>query len=362
VILAEEVTADRGWRGDEVHIVTPYGRGAGSSRVRVFEWTDRVVDRVEIHPYAGLAGASPEDLVRHSVRVGRAERSLRALAVSRPAGLLIHREASPLSRGGLEERLLGSAGFGVYELDDALYTDVGDGPRYRRLAPKGPKATVAARLADRVIAGNATLANWASDHNRDVVLIPSCVDPASYELKSRYEVGDPPVLGWIGSWSTEIHVASIGKALLRLHRDLGARLRIVGITRRGLGELEVMIDRIPWSVEHQRTETARFDVGIMPLRDDPYARGKCAYKLLQYMAAGVPAVGTPVGMNAEVLAAAGLPAVVTVDDWYDAIRRLLEMPAEAREAAGRAAYDVVRTRYSFDVWRDTWRRATGLTG
>lgn len=343
-----------------LHAVTPYGRRGGSSRVRVHEWVDRLQDAVEVHPYAGLPGAGPRQLLRHSARVVEAEVSLRLLASSQPRRLLLHREASPLSRGGLEAALTRSAGASVYDFDDALYADAGEGPFYRRVAPKSVKVTAVLRAVDRVVAGNDTLADWAGNHHRDVVVIPSCVDPDAYRPKTDYRVSARPRLGWIGSWSTEKELLAIAPALRALHRRCGARLVVVGTPAGHLEGLEDMVERIPWSLSSQREALAGFDVGVMPLVDTPYTRGKCGYKLLQYLAAKVPAVASPVGANAQILARAGLPAPSTTDEWTDALSALLEAPVEERAALGARGHAVVSRHYSFAAWQDRWRAAVFL--
>ena len=157
------------------HAVTPYGRGAGSSRVRVFSWTDRMADPPTVLDYIGANRASPRLLGRRARDVLGAEHELRRLASRGTDWLLLHREASPLSRGGLEVDVVRSAGFSVYDFDDALNVDVGEGPRWRRLAPKAAKVEAAVRAVDRVVAGNEVLADWASSLARDVVVVPSCV-------------------------------------------------------------------------------------------------------------------------------------------------------------------------------------------
>jgi glycosyltransferase involved in cell wall biosynthesis len=341
--------------------VTPYGRTAGSSRVRVFSWLDRVPAPVRVHSYLSHRDADPGHLLRHPRAVATAERELRRLVASRPPALLLHREASPLSRGGVETALLSAAGWSVYDIDDALHTDTGEGPPWRRLAPKAPKALAAARHADRVIAGNEILADWASAHARDVVVIPSCVDPADYRAKQDHRVPDPPVLGWIGSADNEALLATIGPALREVHRRTGARLALVGSDRPTLGDLEPMIDRTAWSPASQRELLATMDVGLMPLRDDPYSRGKCGYKLLQYAAAGVPAVGSPVGTNRSILSALGLPAATSPDEWVDAVLGLLEDATESRAALGRQVRDVVTRHYSYAAWQRRWEDAVGLS-
>jgi len=123
-----------------LHAVTPYGRMGGSSRVRVHEWIGRTSASCSVLDYIGHRNASPRYLARHVREVAVPERALRGLAAVAPNRLLLHREASPLSRGGLERRLFQSAGFAVYDVDDALHEDHGQGGMLRRWAPKSRKA------------------------------------------------------------------------------------------------------------------------------------------------------------------------------------------------------------------------------
>ncbi|MET7697864.1 glycosyltransferase family 4 protein [Streptomyces sp. NPDC005485] len=340
--------------------VTPYGREAGSSRVRVFEWLDRLGVDFTVGSYLSFPDAAPSRLARHPVSVARAELRLRDIAGARPRRLLLHREASPLSRGWWERRLLTSAEFAVYDFDDALQWDFGAGGLARRLAPKAEKARTAVLHADRVIAGNAVLADWASHHHRDVVVIPSCVAPEDYVPKTFYGLHDPPRLGWIGSPDNEPHLLLIGRALAEVHRRTGARLTLVGTTTRTLGGMETFIDRVAWSPDTQRTALAEMDLGLMPLPTTSYSLGKCGYKLLQYAAAGVPAVATPLGVNAELLSSFGLPAPRRPDDWAPAILGLLDSPTAAREQLGTSAREIIARRYSYDAWLPRWAAALEL--
>ncbi|MBW8736388.1 MAG: glycosyltransferase family 4 protein [Streptomyces turgidiscabies] len=340
--------------------VTPYGRGAGSSRVRVFGWLDRVGTDFTVGSYLSLSDAAPSRLARHPVSLARAELRLGAIVSARPGRLLLHREASPLSRGWWERRLLTSAEFAVYDFDDALQWDRGEGGLVRRLAPKADKARVAVRHADRVIAGNAVLADWASRHHRDVVVIPSCVALEDYMSKTSYVLHDPPRLGWIGSAHNEACLRLIGEVLTEVHGRTGARLTLVGTTTPSLGSLESFIDRVAWSPESQRTELAAMDIGLMPLPTTPYSLGKCGYKLLQYAAAGLPAVASPLGVNADLLSEFGLPAPQTQDDWTTAILGLIGSPEATRERLGRTAREIAGQRYSYDAWLPRWAAALEL--
>jgi hypothetical protein len=343
-----------------IHVVTPYGRKGPSSRVRVFEWLDRIAEPYTLSSYISHHNASPGDLLQHPAAVVDAERRLRRMVAGQPQRLLLHREASPLSRGHLEQQLLTRSEFAVYDFDDALQWDTGEGSLYRRWAPKARKALLAAQHADRVIAGNPILADWASQHNRDVVTIPSCVSPNSYRRKTDYRVSDPPVLGWIGSVNQEVQLQTISPALHHVHRRTGARLMLIGTMQRRLGDLEHLIDRVSWSEASQHERLADFDVAIFPLADDPYSRGKCGYKLLQYGVVGIPAVASPIGVSEQILREFGMPAAVDSDEWVDALLGLLTAPADERADMGCRAREVTEERYSYDAWLPQWRRAVAL--
>jgi glycosyltransferase involved in cell wall biosynthesis len=343
-----------------IHVVTPYGREGPSSRVRVFEWLDRTHPELVLSSYLSHRNSNPSHLAGHPVAVAAAERHLRRMASAGPERLLLHREASPLSRGGLEESLLSSSAFSVYDFDDALQCDWGEGGLLRRFAPKAAKALIAARRADRVIAGNQVLADWASQHNRDVVVIPSCVAVGSYREKTDYRIGDPPRLGWIGSAGNESYLQLVAPALHEVHRRTGALLTLIGTTKRTLGELEHIIERVPWSEATQHRTLAELDVGVAPVPDTAYARGKCGYKLLQYAAAGTPLVASPVGINRRLISELGMLPARDSGEWIEAILDLVARPAEARAALGRHARDWTQRHYSYDAWLPRWKEAVGI--
>jgi glycosyltransferase involved in cell wall biosynthesis len=342
-----------------IHVVMPHGRAGPTTRVRVFEWLDRIGVPAVVSSYLAHGNSSPSYVARHPLGALAAERRLRALAARRPQRLLLHREASPLSRGELERRLLSSAELAVYDFDDALQWDWGAGSRLRRIAPKGPKVFLAVRAADRVIAGSPVLAEWASQHNDDVRLIPSCVSPAAYRQKTDYRLGDPPRLGWIGSAHNERYLELIAPALREVHRRTGARLMLVSTAERTLGDLETFIERVPWSEAAQHTSLAECDLGIAPLADDPHTWGKCGYKLLQYAAAGVPLVGSPIGVNGDILSRLGMPAPGNAE-WVDAILDVLRRSPDSRATLGQHARAVVQREFSYDAWLPRFKDAVGL--
>lgn len=337
-----------------IHFVSPYGRDGASSRVRMYEWLERLSLKAEVHTFVGREAAGARQILSDPLRAVHSIRTLRRLALRGSSTIFIHREASPLTDGRLEKRLLTNARFGVYDFDDALYCSFGSGLRVWR--PKAPKVIQALLHADRVIAGNATLADFASQFATDVRVIPSCVEVANYTPKRLFDLHDPPRLGWLGSPSGERYLRVIEPALYDLHGSLGVRLLIMGSMKKTLGALESVIDRVPWSEIAAYQFGALCDVGIMPLLDEPYERGKCGYKLLQYGAMGLPFVGSPVGVNSEILAGASMFAPETPDEWQDALLATLTMSKTARGLLGLQGRTMVENLYSYDSWQREWCR------
>ncbi|WP_406637447.1 glycosyltransferase [Pseudarthrobacter quantipunctorum] len=268
------------------------------------------------------------------------------------------REASPLSNGRLESRLLRSAQYSVYDFDDAIFHN--GAPFPYSLYPKGRVWHRSVRAASTVIAGNDYLAEFAAKISQQVVMIPSCVNPSAYPLKSSYELSEIPTLVWLGSPATEPFLKMLTEPLLRINADTPIRLRVISSGARSLGALEEIVDRVQWSAESFASSLADADIGLMPLPDTPFTRGKCAYKLLQYAAAGLPVVGSPVGTNKKVLDDLEGLSAPTPSGWEDAIRDLLATSARARSEIGKAGRNAVDAGYSFEAWAPFWRATVGL--
>lgn len=327
--------------------VAPYGSANSTVRARLLNW----VEHLKLAPVELVLGSGdPLGLAAH-------RRSLR----HHDAPLVLLRNAAKLSRGGLETRLLRGARLGVYDIDDGLPWDNGRlpglGAWWKRPWPRALIATRAAQAADRVIAGNDLLANWASTLCRDVVVIPTCVDPSAYQPKVSYELSDPPRLGWLGSSATEGYLLDIAPALAEVHRRTGARLTLVSSDGPTHPALSAFTDRVRWSPEIQHTLPATWDIGVMPLRDGVYERAKCAYKLLQYGAVGLPCIGSPVGMSGAVLEQFGAPGPPAVAQWVDVLMDLIQADTHQRGLLGSRAQQTVQSHYSYETWATRWRSA-----
>lgn len=201
------------------------------------------------------------------------------------------------------------------------------------------------RLAAHVTPGNEYLAEYARRFNSHVTVVPTTIDTDKYVPKSGQS--DPLVIGWSGSESTVKYVAMLRAVLQRLRKTRTFRVLIIGTAEYAIDGVEV--EAMPWRAASEVEDLHRIDIGVMPLTDDPWSRGKCGLKALQYMALGIPAVCSPVGVNSTIIRDGenGFLAA-TEDDWYDRLARLLD-DAALRRRIGAAGRDTVEQKYSARV-------------
>jgi glycosyltransferase involved in cell wall biosynthesis len=180
-----------------------------------------------------------------------------------------------------------------------------------------------------------------------VEVIPTVIDLANYPLKDSGSASKVFTIGWIGSPSTARYLKAIAPALAELCKGGRARVCLVGSGPIDLKDVPVEV--IAWDEKTEVDEIRRFDVGIMPLPDEPWARGKCGFKLIQYMACGLPVVASPVGVNSEIVddGVNGYLASTT-DEWVSALEALMA-DAELRRQMGAAGRKRVEEKYCLAV-------------
>ena len=204
--------------------------------------------------------------------------------------------------------------------------------------------------ASYVFAGNSYLAERAGLAGaKQIQLVPTVVDHLRYK-KNKQSVGDVLTVGWIGSPSTQKYVVEILPELLAAYQKHPFRLLLVGATAGIREELKGLdVDIRNWHEQTEANLINLMDIGIMPLKDGPWEKGKCGYKLIQYMACEVPVVASDVGVNCEIIGneKAGLLAK-NKSDWSDALLKLLES-TELRESCGKAGRSIVENNYSIAV-------------
>ena len=334
----------------KILLLSRYGPKGASSRVRFFQYLPALRaagHSVEVAPffnddylerlYAGRPRAWANIARGYLQRVTRVHRGAHADLV------WLEGEAFPWWPDVLE-RAFGPRRPIVVDYDDAAFHRYDRHPSFAVRAALSRKIDAVMRRSALVVAGNDYIADRARRAGaRRVERLPSVVDTDRFVPAPGARPNRPVTVGWVGTPATQKYLGSLREALRAFVAEGGARLVVVG-ARPG-ADLPAEAEVRPWSEAAEAAELQALDVGIMPLPDDPWTRGKCGYKLIQYGAAGLPVVASPVGVNTDIVVdrETGFLADGTTA-WLEALRRLRD-DAGLRDRLGRAGRPRVEDRY-----------------
>jgi glycosyltransferase involved in cell wall biosynthesis len=338
----------------KVLLLSLYGRRGASSRLRMMQYL----------PYLGRHGVdvtvSPllgDEYLKLLYTTGQrstlavAHAFVRRLAVLMACGkfdvIWLEKELFPWLPA-LIERFLGKLQLPVVvDYDDAVFHryDLNDRQWVRWVL--GKKIDRVMSSAALVTAGNGYLAERAIRAGaKQVEIVPTVVDTERYSEAPLSQEG-LVTIGWIGTPMTAKYLSFVESALYEVCADGAARVKLVGAGTVSMPEFDTEI--CEWSEENEVTDIQSFDIGIMPLPDEPWERGKCGYKLIQYMACGKPVVASPVGVNPEIISDGRTGFLASGhNEWVSALRRLIS-DAGQRAQMGRFARQDVEARYSLSV-------------
>jgi glycosyltransferase involved in cell wall biosynthesis len=244
------------------------------------------------------------------------------------------------------ERLIAQSGVPVvFDFDDAIFVSYRSPSNgYLSYLKFASKTKTICRIASHVMVGNPYLAEYARQVNDRVTVIPTTIDTEKYRVPARNEKTGPTVIGWTGSHSTVQHLDTMRGALKRLAEQESFRLRVIGTPSYECAPVDV--EAMPWRAETELEDLSEIDIGMMPLPDDRWSKGKCGLKALQFMALGIPTICSPVGVNTDIIQddQNGFIAA-TEDEWVDKLSRLLRS-AELRRRLGDAGRATVEEKYS----------------
>ncbi len=273
-------------------------------------------------------------------------------ATAKERVLFVHRKTYPPT---LAPRLKRAGRKIVFDMDDAIdlpppSTTLSSTAerRYRR----NFVATVGA--ADLALCGNSELARRLP--HRRFELLPTPIDTVRFAPAAESAAQAEPTLGWVGYSDNLRYLESLGEPLREITRRHSG-LRVIVVADRPPRLPGVAVEFRRWTLESEVSCFQGMALGLMPLEDTPWARGKCAFKAIQYMALGIPAVASPVGMNRELIRHGATGFLPDSDrEWVESIDRLLS-DGELRSRIARAARRVVEAEYSLDVMA---RRMVGI--
>ena len=243
----------------------------------------------------------------------------------------------------------------VYDFDDAIWIKkVSEGNKKFSFLKSAGKYAKIIKLADVVIAGNAFLAAYANKYNSNVYIIPSCVDLELYNVKLKAD-SNKICIGWSGSETTLAHLLSIKDVLKKIQLIYGEAVYFKVISNRDDFKLSgINLQSLKWNAHNESKDLEDFDIGIMPLFNDEWSKGKCSMKGIQYMGKGIATVMSNIGTNKEVIhhGTNGLLAN-SFDEWIQCLSLLID-DKQLRKKLGDAGRITIEQKYSIQAWQATW--------
>lgn len=263
--------------------------------------------------------------------------------------IFIHREAFPF--GTFMESIFSKWKKKIiYDFDDALFLpNVSDSNQLIKIFKNTSKTKKIIGMSDYVIAGNDFLKAYALKFNSNVSVIPTPIDTDKYRPLSGRNPDANVTIGWIGSTTTVRYLDILINVFNIIFKKYNyVNLVIVGGRWNTLTDRKILCKE--WSLETEVNDLQSFDIGIMPLADDDWSKGKCAFKIIEYMAVGIPVVASAVGMNTEVIQNGVNGFLANTDkEWMEKFSLLIENPG-LRKTMGDAGRRTVEEKYSLKLW------------
>ena len=291
------------------------------------------------------------------VLLGLLRRGRTLFGVGRYDYILVHREAAPLGPPIVEFLLFVLRRRVIYDFDDAIFTS--DASRENlmiRLLKWRSKVAYITKHSYKVTVCNSFLFDWASRLNRKTLVLPTTIDPTHYRLSGRPRDSSRPVIGWSGSHSTAKYLDLVRPVLKALQQSYDFELRVICDTDPGFGGLK-NYRFIKWQSSTEVEDLSELDIGLMPVPDDTWAKGKVGLKAVQYSALGIVPVVSAAGSGGEVVkhGHTGLVVSNTEAEWHAALKTLLEN-RQTRAELGKAAREYILPIYSVPAQANVYIR------
>ena len=260
----------------------------------------------------------------------------------------LFREAALLGPPWFERKIAKSGVPIVFDFDDAIFVSYKSPSNGYLSYLKFPAKTgKICRLSAHVMAGNEYLADYARGFNDKVTIIPTTIDTDKYLLRDDPAEPEMVTVGWSGSFSTIQHLDTIRHVLQELATTEKFLLRVIGAPVYKIEGVDT--EAMQWRSDTELHDLAKIDIGLMPLPDENWSRGKCGLKALQYMALGIPTICSPVGVNSTIIKDGENGFLAgSNDEWIEKIKLLIHS-AKLRRQIGVAGRKTVENEYSAKV-------------
>ena len=257
----------------------------------------------------------------------------------------IFREAAIFGLAWFERKIANSGVPMIFDFDDAVFVAYKSPSNGYLSYLKFPnKIGEICKLSAHVMAGNQYLADYAKQFNENVTIVPTTIDTEKYRVVEKEENPEIITIGWSGSFSTVQHLDTIRKVFQELAKEEKYRLRVIGTPDYKF--LGVETEAIQWKSATEIEDLQKIDIGVMPLPDDQWSKGKCGLKALQYMALGIPTICSPVGVNSTIIQDGENGFIADgKDEWIEKLKKLLHS-FELRKKFGLAGRKTVEESYS----------------
>ena len=268
--------------------------------------------------------------------------------------VVIYREAVLTGSIYFEKKLAKKGVPVLYDFDDAIWVkDVSEGNQMLSFLKNSDKIKKILPMVTHVTVGNTYLKEFAIRYNKNVTIIPSTVDTDKYKKINSSKKG-VVTIGWVGSHTTIKHFETIVPVLVKLKKTYQEKIEFIVVGDPLYRNELLNIEGIPWSNHKEVENFNMLDIGIMPLPNDKWTKGKCGMKGLLYMSVNKPAVMASVGMNTEIVKD-GINGFLadSEEEWYSVLSNLIE-DQSLRERIGDAGRKTVEESYSMDSQKDKY--------
>lgn len=353
---------------ENIYIFLPTGKKGASSRYRVIQYNNELLKNFNIYINEFLDDAIYDKWKENNLKsifLKLPNRIIKTILFARKipnkSTILIHRDILPFGNMWIERYLKRKKCNIIVDLDDAIFLE--DTSEISNKKNKifynikyGKRYNTLFNISNKIICGNSYLESYVKKFCDKTIIIPTVIDTSKVKIKKYSNNKKDFSIVWIGNPGNTGYIIEILSIIdsLAIKLEIIIEINLIGAKRfdvSGYNNLNFIFNE--WSLENEYNLIKKSDIGIMPLKDSEWAKGKCALKLLQYMAAGLPVIGSNVGENKHVIIE-GENGFLAKDEqeWFNNIKYFIENRDEIPKM-GINAREFVDQKYSLDLWKNS---------